>query len=104
LYERAVSLAERWAWGDETVTLDDLHASAYVADPYAADAAAFVRGIAAYADAYADAAYSAALAAADELVSCAQSEGLPVVMPQWLRESLIAGPAGTSVMTNVSGS
>jgi hypothetical protein len=38
-------LAERWAWGDETVTLDDLHASAYVADPYAAAAAAFVRGI-----------------------------------------------------------
>jgi hypothetical protein len=73
LYERAVSLAERWAWGDETVTLDDLHASAYVADPYAADAAAFVRGIAAaaYADAYADAAYSAALAAADAYANAA---------------------------------
>jgi hypothetical protein len=28
--------------------------------------------------------------AADELLGCAQSEGLPVVMPQWLREALIA--------------
>ena len=28
--------------------------------------------------------------AADELLGCAQSEGLPVIMPQWLREALIA--------------
>ncbi len=28
--------------------------------------------------------------AADELIGCAQSEGLPVVMPEWLRDNLIA--------------
>lgn len=28
--------------------------------------------------------------AADEVIGCAHSEGLPVVMPQWLKDALIA--------------
>ena len=67
--ERAVSLAERWAWGDETATRDDLRAAASAASDaygaYAAYAAAIYAARDAVNAAYAaDAAADAADAAA----------------------------------------
>ena len=68
--ERAVALAERWAWGDETVTLDDLRATADAAATYAAaDATADAAATYAAADAaatYAAATYAAYAAAHDD--------------------------------------
>ena len=67
--ERAVSLAERWAWGDETVTRDDLRAAASAAsDAYGASAASdaaiyAAAAYAAYAADAADAAYAAYVSA-----------------------------------------
>jgi len=64
--ERAVSLAERWAWGDRSVTCGELHAAAAAveyanaAHSAAASAAATAGDAAAAAVEYANAAYSAA--------------------------------------------
>ena len=71
--ERAVSLAERWAWGDETVTRDDLRAAAYAAYAAAADAAAAAAHAVADAAAYA-VARMAHLAGLADLIRAAVSE------------------------------
>ena len=68
-YEQAVALAERWAWGDDSISLDDLHASAYVADAYAN--AANAAAAAAYA---ANAARTAHLASLADLIRAAVPE------------------------------
>jgi len=71
--ERAVSLAERWAWGDETVTRDDLRDAYAAADAAAARAAAYAAANAAANAAAADAAAYAADAAANAATNAADA-------------------------------
>lgn len=71
--ERAVSLAERWAWGDETVTRDDLRDATHATYAYAA-AAAYAAAYAADAGAYDADARTAHLASLADLIRAAVPE------------------------------